>query len=175
MKRRLAHRQRIPNGLGHLYGIAVSADMHVERQRFSAQQVIVNRGDFHPAFDQLGHDRVDFALEQHKVTHRHRHVPHRLEGDPAAERKGRPDRHAVERDLKVRAGKTPAMNRAADGSRSAKNPVDLGPVDALRIGSHNRRQHGAAGRENPDYVLHDSPPWMAVAPVFGFGFKPLIH
>jgi hypothetical protein len=50
------------------------------------------------------------------------------------------------------------MNRAADGSRSAKNPVDLGPVDALCIGSRNRRKHGAAGCENPEYTYHDSPP-----------------
>ncbi len=98
----------------------------------------MNRGDFHAAFDQLGHDRVDLALEQHKVTHRHCRVPHRLEGNPAAERKRRPDRDAVQRHLQVRPGKAPAMNSAADRSGSTEDAVDLGPVDGLRTGAGGR-------------------------------------
>ncbi len=117
----------------------MSADMHVERQRFGAQQVIVNRGDLHAAFEQLGHDWVNLALEQHQVTHRHGHViTHRLEGDPSDERKGRPDRHAVERHLEIRTGEAIAMNGAADRARPSKNPVDLGPIDALGLGGGGR-------------------------------------
>jgi hypothetical protein len=56
------------------------------------------------------------------------------------------------------------MNRAADRAGSSENPVNLGPVDALRIGRRNRRKHGAAGgetrsktpRKTPEHADHDS-------------------
>src|SRR5258708_1277374 len=52
------------------------------------------------------------------------------------------------------------MNRSADRPGSAENPVNLRPIDALRIRSRNRRKHGAAGRKTPKRSYHDSPPWM---------------
>src|SRR5262252_10902602 len=154
-ERRLAHRQGVMDGLRHLYGIAMSADMHVERQWLGAQQVIVDRGNIHAAFDQLGHNWADLGLEQHKVAHHHGHITHRLESDPAAERKCRSDRHAVECDLQVRSWKAVAMNGAANRSRSAEDSVDLGPIYALRFGSAHHRQCGAACCENPEHTYHD--------------------
>ena len=50
-ERRLADRKSVVDGLRHLRGIAVSADVHVERQRLGAQQVVMNGGDFEAAFD----------------------------------------------------------------------------------------------------------------------------
>ena len=117
----------------------MSANMHVERQRLGAQQVIVNSRDFKATFHKLGHDRVDLALQQHEVAHGHRHVPHRLERDPAAQRQRWPDSDAVKRDLEVAAREAVTMNGAADGAGSAENTVDLGPVGALSIGGRNCR------------------------------------
>ena len=66
----------------------MSSDVHVERQRLGAQQVVVDRGDLEATLEQLRHHGVDLGLQEHEVAHRHRHVPHRLERDPAAEREG---------------------------------------------------------------------------------------
>ena len=61
----------------------MSSDMHVERRRICAQQVIVNGGDLKPAFDQLRHHRVDFSFKKDEVAHNHGAAMHGLEGDPA--------------------------------------------------------------------------------------------
>src|SRR5262249_23106087 len=66
------------------------------------------------------------------------------------------------------------MNRAADRSGSAENPVNLRPIDALRIRGRNRRKHGAAGRKTPKRSYHDSPPWMgSLARLLDFTFEAL--
>src|SRR5260370_33192072 len=134
--------------------------------------MIVDGGNFEAAFQQLGHHRIDLALEQHEVAHGHSCVSHRLERDPAAERKRGPDCYAVERDHEISARKAVTMNRAADRPGSAKNPVNLRPIDALRIRSRNRRKHGAAGRKTPKRSYHDSPPGMgSLARLFDFAFE----
>ena len=84
-------RQRVVNGRGHLHGIAVTADMHVEGRRVGAQQMVVDRRDFEAVLDQLGHDRIDLGLKQHEIAHHHRAAMRRLESRPAAERQRRPD------------------------------------------------------------------------------------
>jgi len=62
-ERRLAQRQRVADGLGHLDGIAMSAEMHVESQRLGAEQVIVERCDFNATFEELGHYWADLGLK----------------------------------------------------------------------------------------------------------------
>src|SRR5260370_892531 len=119
-----------------------------------------------------GHHGIALALEYHDVTHDHGRVRHRLERDPAAERKRRPDCYAVERDREISARKAVTMNRAADRPGSAENAVNLRPIDALRIRSRNRRKHGAAGRKTPKRSYHDSPPGMgSLARLFDFAFE----
>ena len=107
----------------------------------------MDRSDLEAALDQLRHHRVDLGLQEHEIAHDHRHVPHRLERDPAAERERGPDRDAVERYLQVGARKSVAVNGAADGAGSSENSVDLRPVDALGIGSRGRRQRDTAGND----------------------------
>ena len=63
----------------------MAPDVHVERRRARAQQVIMHGGDLEAALDQLGHDRVDLGVEQHEVAHRHGSPVCWLERDPAAE------------------------------------------------------------------------------------------
>ena len=75
----------------------MAADMHVERRRAGAQQMIVYRSDLQTALDQLAHHRIDLGLHQHKVAHHHGTAMRRHECDPAAERERRLDGHAVKR------------------------------------------------------------------------------
>ena len=89
----------------HFDRVAVPADVHVEGRRVGAQQMIVDRGDVEAALDQLGHHRIDLGLQQHQIAHHHGAAMHRLERDPAAEREGRLDGDAVERDLRSVRGK----------------------------------------------------------------------
>ena len=71
--------------------------MHVEGRGIGAQQMVVDGGDLKPAFDQLGHDRIDFGFKQHEVAHNHRAAMRWLERNPAAERQRRFDGDAIER------------------------------------------------------------------------------
>ena len=64
--------KRVVDRRGQLHRIAVTADMHVERQRVGAQQVIMHGGDLEAVRDQLGHHRIDLGLEQHEIAHHHR-------------------------------------------------------------------------------------------------------
>jgi hypothetical protein len=171
---RLAHRQRTADGLSHFHRIAVSAHVHVKRQGLGAQQMIVDGRHLQAAFQQLGHHGIDLALEQHEVAHDHRRVCHRLERDPATERKRGPDCYAVERDREISARKAVTMDRAADRPGPAENPVNLRPIDALRIRRRNRRKHGAAGCKSPKHSYHESPPWMgSLARLLDFVFEAL--
>ena len=138
-ERRLACCQRVADGGGHLDGIAVAADMHVERRGARAQQVIVNGGDLEPALDQLRHDRIDLGFQQHEVAHHHGLAMHRLERDPAAERQRRLDGDAVERHGEIGARKSIAMHVAGDGRLPAEDLVDLLPVDCLGVGARDER------------------------------------
>src|SRR5215471_5546670 len=146
------------DGLRHLHRIAMPADMHVEGQRLCTQQVVVDSCDIDAAFDQLGHDWIDFALKQYEVAHHHRHVPHRLERGPAAESERRADRHAVERHLQVGSRKAVTMNGTADRARSAENAIDLGPVDGLRMSASYRCENNAASGEKSNNTHGDGPP-----------------
>ena len=101
-----------------LTGIAVAADMHVERCGIGAQQVVVNRRDLDAAVDHFGHDRIDLGFQQHQVAHRHRFAVHRLERDPAAERQRWPDGDAIQRHRQIGARKSIAMDIAGDGRLS---------------------------------------------------------
>ena len=132
-ERRLALRQRGANGGRHLHRIAVTADMHVERRRTGAQQVIVHGGDVEAAFDQLDHDRVDFGLEQHEIAHHHGLAVHRLERHPAAEREGGLDGDPVERHGQIGARKPVAVDVARYRGVPAERFVDLLPVDFLCV------------------------------------------
>src|SRR6266481_785656 len=111
--------------------------------------MVMHCGNVDAAFDQLGHNRVDLALQQHEVTHHHGHVTHRLERSPAAESECWADCNAVKRDLQVGTGKAVTMDGTANRACSAENAVDLGPVDCLRVSDDGRRQYGAARCENP--------------------------
>src|SRR5258707_224160 len=165
-------RDALADGLSHFHRVAVSAHVHVKRQGLGAQQMILDGRNLEAAFQQLGHHGIDLALEQQEIAHDHRHVPHRLERDPAAQGKRGPDCYAVERDREISARKAVTMNRAADRPGSAENPVNLRPIDALRIRSRNRRKHGAAGRKTPKRSYHDSPPWMgSLARLLDFAFE----
>ena len=120
----------------------MAADMHVERQGSAAQDVIMHGGDLEAALDQLGHDRINFGLEQHEIAHHHRAAMHRLERGPAAERQGRPDGDAIERHLQVGARKAVAMNVAGYGGGPSQCFIDLLPVDLLGTGCGGHRPHG---------------------------------
>jgi hypothetical protein len=50
------------------------------------------------------------------------------------------------------------MDSAADCCGPAENPVDLGPVDGLRIGGGGRRQNNTASRKEFDNAHDDGPP-----------------
>ena len=93
----------------------------------------MHRGDLEAVRDQLGHDRIDLGLEQHKVTHHHRPALHRLERRPAAEGQCRPDGDAIERHLQVGARKAVAMDVARYGGGPPQRFVDLLPVDVLLV------------------------------------------
>ena len=80
--------------------------------------MIVDGSDIDPVLDQLGHDRIDFALEQHEVAHHHRAAMRGLERGPAAERKCRFDGDAIKRHLQIGARKSVAMNVAGNGGAS---------------------------------------------------------
>ena len=72
-------------------------------------------------------------------------VVHRLEGDPAAERKARPERHAVERHFEVGAREAHAVDAARlHGAGFAERLGDLGPV---RLGGEGRRREGDGGNQ----------------------------
>ena len=105
-------------------------------------------------FEGLGedlHDRVQLSLGEHQVAHDHRLVTsRRMEGEPGAERQGRPDRDAVERDLQVRARQAePADAARLPGGLPAEDLLDLLPVglrmsgSGERQGENARRKHGA--------------------------------
>ena len=79
--------------------------MHVESRGVGAQQMIVDRRDVEAALDQLGHDRIDFGLQQHEIAHHHGTAMRGLECDPAAKRERRLDGDAVERHLRSLRGK----------------------------------------------------------------------
>ena len=67
---------------------------------FAAHQMVMNRSDIDTAFQQFAHNRIDFGLGKHEVTHDHRAILNRLEAKPATERQGRLDCNAVKRHLK---------------------------------------------------------------------------
>ena len=110
-QRGLADGQRITNDGRHLGRVTMAADMHVEGRGARPQQVIVHGGDLEPAFDQLEHDRIDFAFKQHEVAHHHGFAMHRFERDPAAERQRRLDGDAIERHREIGARKAVAIAR----------------------------------------------------------------
>ena len=101
--------------------------------------MVVDRGDLEPAVQQLGHDRRDLGFEQHEVAHHHGLAMHRREGDPAAERQGRLDGDAVERDMQIGPRQSVAVDLAADGGGLAEGGVDLLPVDLGSAGGQGQR------------------------------------
>ena len=87
---------------------------------------------------------VDLVLGQHEVAHDHGLSSHRLEGEPAAERKARLERDAVERHFEVGARQAHAVD-AAGCTRAgfAERLADLAPVRTRRRnpGSSAKPQH----------------------------------
>ena len=98
--------------LRKLRGVACPCDMHVERRRIGAQQMIVQGGHLKALGKQLAHHGIDLAFGEDEVAHHHRFVPHRLEGEPAAEGEAGLEGHAVERNVEVAAGQPVAMHVA---------------------------------------------------------------
>lgn len=86
-------------------GIAASFNVHVHRLRDRTQQVIVHGRYTDPAFQELNHDGIDFVGRENEVPHDNSIPPHRLERQPAAERKSRSDRNSVKLNFEVRPGK----------------------------------------------------------------------
>ena len=121
----------------------MSRDMHVKRRRIGAQQVIVQGSHFNALRKQLAHHRIDLAFRQDEVAHHHGLVPHRLEGDPAAEGEARFERHSIKRNVKVAAEQPIAMHVARDGSRPGQDRVDKEPVRLCRL---RRHAHGDGKR-----------------------------
>ena len=84
-----------------LDGVTMSRDVHVECLGIGTQQMIVDCGDFDAVLDHLGHHRIDLGVQEHKIAHDHGTAIGGLERDPAAERKRRLDRHAVQRHRQI--------------------------------------------------------------------------
>ena len=112
----------------------------------------MDRGDLEPAIQQSGHDRRDLGIEQHQVAHHHRLAMHRREGDPSAQRQGRLDRDAIERDVQIGPRQPVAMDLAADGGGLAKGGIDLLPVDLGSAGGQGHQR--GAEREQCERVFH---------------------
>ena len=143
------------NRTGQPQRIAVTGDVHVERRRIGAQQVIVDRGDLEPAFDHLGQHRSDLGFEQHQIAHRHHAAMGGLERDPAAERQRRLDGHAIQRDVEIGARETVAVHVTGHGRRlSAKYAIDLVPVDLLRLGRRRHQGQDAGQRSASRKISH---------------------
>ena len=87
---------------------------------------------------QFRHHGIDLRFGQDEIAHHHRRVAHRLERDPAAERKARLELDAVEADLEIGSGKSIAVNRAAYRRGAAKDEIDFLPV---RFGRRRRFAH----------------------------------
>ena len=107
--------------------------MHVHRHHVGPQQVVVDRRDLDAARQQPLHHRIDLVLGEHEVAHRHRSVSHGHESDPAAQRQGGLDGHAVDHDLEVGARQAEAVDTAGSGRRQRASegrrhlvPVDVG-------------------------------------------------
>ncbi len=111
-ERRLALPERRANVLRKLSGVAGPCDVHVKRRRIGAQQMVVQRGHLNALGKQLAHHRIDLAFGEDKVAHHHRFVPHRFEGEPAAEGEAGFEGHSVERDAEVAAGQPVATHLA---------------------------------------------------------------
>src|SRR5207237_7259764 len=65
--RRFGQCYSVMDGLSHLYRIAMTGHMHVHHTWRFANQVIVDRSYFNPAFLQFPHDRLDVLLSYHHV------------------------------------------------------------------------------------------------------------
>ena len=146
--RRLSWRLGIERGLSllqsgaheprELSGVAGPCDMHVERRRMGAQQMVVQGSHLKALGKQLAHHRIDFAFREDEVAHHHGLVPHRLEGHPAAEGEARFEGHSIKRNVEVAAGQPIAMDVARDGSRPGQDRVDNEPVRLRRLRRHGQ-------------------------------------
>ncbi len=163
------------DGARELDRIAVALDVHVERHGLGAQQVVVQRADLDAAFLELAHDRGHLVLRQHEIAHDHGLRIHRLEGDPAAERKARPERHAVERHFEVGAREAHAVDAAGlHGAGFAERLCDLGPV---RLGGEGRRREDDGANQRYDKTndrMHGDPPQSSFSVIF-FTSSPFIR
>jgi hypothetical protein len=90
-------------------------------------------GDLEAAFDQLKHDRIDLALQQHEVAHCHGTPVCRLERNPAAKCQRRLDGDAIERHGEIGTREAIAMHVTRHGGLPPERVINLLPVDFLRV------------------------------------------
>jgi hypothetical protein len=128
--------------------------MHVVRRRIAAQHVVVDGRDIDPVLDQLGHDRIDFGVEQHQVAHDHRPAVRRLERRPAAQRQGRPNVDAIKCYGQVAARKPVAVNVAGDRGAPADRFIDFLPVDLLGAGGTRANYDNRTSRKHVSSTHH---------------------
>jgi len=119
---------------GHLFGIAVPGDVHVERCGSGPKNVVVNGRDVQSAVQQLAHDRGNFGIKQHEVAHHHGLAVHGRESHPSSQRQGWLDGDAVQRDAQVGSRQSIAVNFATHGGGFAQGRVNLLPVDVSGMG-----------------------------------------
>src|SRR5690348_1027654 len=142
--------------------------------------MIMNRGNVETALDELGHYRLDLGFEQDQIAHHHGLAAHSLaahslaahslaahslathtfECDPAAKRKRRLNAHAVERDVKIAAWETVAMNVAGHDRRlSADRVIDFLPVNFLALRRRRRNQASTNQKHisKPNHLLPIAP------------------
>ena len=122
----------------------MAADVQIERHRFGAQQMVVDRRDFEAARLQLADHGIDLAAQQDQIAHDHRTIMHRLERRPAAKRQTGLDSDIIDLHLQVGPRKAIAVDVARDGRASADGRIDLLPVDALGMGGSC---HGCASTD----------------------------
>jgi hypothetical protein len=151
----LAFGECIVDRSGELDRVPVPGNMHVERRRTRAQQMIVDGRDLEAVRDHLRHHRIDLGFEQHEVAHDHGAAVPRLERNPAAERQRRLDRHPVQRHGEIAAGKAVAVDVVRNGGLAAQRLVNLLPVDVLRLSRRDRaKEAGAETDEREECVSH---------------------
>lgn len=118
-------------GYRNLDGITGGVDVQVHRGRFGPQKVVVERGDLDPALGEPVRNGSDLLMGQHKVSRYHDPVAlERLECEPRAKRRPRPELEAVDRDAEV----GPREPEAADptlllSGRAAQALPELLPID----------------------------------------------
>src|SRR5579883_2643277 len=107
--------------------------------------MIMDGRDLQPLCEKFGYDRVDFRFRENEIAHHHRLVPHRLEGQPAAEREVWLERDAVERDFQV----GPRQTDAVDAVRLHRALLveRLGNFAPIAVSAEGSARHDAASDE----------------------------